>query len=372
MKKTALCILLVLLAAVLLFYPSFAAEGALNGLKMCGNILVPSLFPYMVLSAWAVGKNLLGGVGRILEKPLGFLFNMPSAAISPILIGWVCGYPAGIRAAASEYEYGRLSKRQTERLMTFCACISPQFAIGVLGVSVFGSSYAGVCIYLGALLSCVAVGIAGGIIGRFSEKDKKRERGSSTQLGFTEAVADASEGMLKICSLTVFFAAMIGIAEGSGLLKQLSFWLSAKTPGLGDGFWKATLKGVIELTSGALEVSAVRGGFLICAVGAGFGGVCVICQCVALARVNKEKLRILPMVASRIVHGALTAVIASILISFDKSSATVFSVGVSGGALKIGVDNIPAAVVMLMTAVTVMLKGAGGMDTWIRKDKRGD
>ena len=356
MKKILFASVLLVLVSATLFYPSLAASGAMHGLRLCGNILIPSLFPYMVISAWAVGKNAFAALGKLLKLPLRFIFNMPPTSISPILIGWLCGYPAGIRAAAKEYEYGNLSKKEAERLMTFCACISPQFAIGVIGSSLFSRNYVGVCIYIGALISAIVTGVA---IGLHSRLDKEKERVvklGEVDISFTEAIADGTDGMIKICALTVFFAALLGVAEGSGMLKTVSFWLSARIPQLGDSFWRSIVKGFVELTSGVADGASVSGGFFICAMLAGFGGLCVITQCTALTRTKRGRLNILPMIASRLVQGVLTPVFASMLLRLDKSSASVFLFGVNS-AFKIGVDNIPAAVIMLMTAAVVILKG---------------
>lgn len=369
MRKRLVWILPFLVAAAVLAYPSFAAQGGAEGLRLCGQVVIPSLFPYMVLSSWLVNRNVFGGLGRALRKPLGFIFNMPPTAIAPLLIGWLCGYPTGVRAAAKEYEEGRLTKGQTERLMTFCACVSPQFSIAALGSSLMKSSYAGVCIYLGSLLSCITVGIAGGLVSRRWGREQEVTETKRSEGGFFEAVADGSEGMLRICALTVFFAALTGIAEGSGLLKRLSFLLSAKSTVYGDGFWRAALKSFIELTGGAAEAAGVTGGFLICAAGAGFGGVCVISQCIALSRTARKRLRVMPTLLSRVIHGVLTAVFSSLLLGLDRSATAVFSAGAQSGGVSLAVDNIPAATVMLVLSAAVLLRAAAVTEQGKRKGK---
>lgn len=345
----------VLLSAAVIF-PAAASEGARSGLRLCGSVLVPSLLPFMVLSAWAAEEGMLCGTGRVSLALMRWAFNMPGAALGPLLSGWLCGYPAGARAAARAYEDGLLTKAQAERLLTFCVCASPQFAIAAVGVSLMGNAYAGVCIYLGAVGACIVTGVVGGLFSR-------REKGSAGVLaerhpsgGFAAAVADGTESMLKICALTVLFAAFIGVAEGTGALTALCRALS-RIGGSTD-MWSAVVKIAAELANGASAAVGVRGGFAICAAGSGFGGVCVLAQCAALARTKREPLRLAPMLLSRAAHAALTAVFALLLMRLDTRAVMTFSAMPAGAGAVLTLNNIPAAVIMLMTAAVVLMRAA--------------
>ena len=331
------------LTVLLLAFPASAAAGAAKGLRLCGTLVV-SLLPFMILSAWASGAGAFAGGGSTAAL-MRLLFRLPPEAANALLSGWLCGWPAGVRAAAREYEAGALSKAQTERLLTFCACVSPQFAVSAVGVSLFGSAYAGFCVYAGALLSCVCVGAVGRFFGKGEEATEKRRIKKPS--GFAEAVADGTESVLKICALTVLFAAFIGAAEGTGLTGALPETL------------RAALKTALEVTNGTAEAAGVHGGFLICAAGAGFGGVCVLCQFAALTRTEKLRLRLLPALLSRCAHAALTAVFASLLLGLDKSAAPAFAAGLNGAKAVFTLNNIPAAVVLLMLTATVLMKAAG-------------
>ena len=338
-KATAL--LSAALTLALVAFPSLAASGAAQGLRLCGT-LVPALLPFMTLSAWASGAGAFSG-GRLTGKLTGALFALPPAAANAILSGWLCGYPAGARAAAREYEAGALTKAQAERLLTFCVCVSPSFAISAVGISLFGSVYAGFCIYAGALLSCALIGVAG----RFFAKKEPPQKAAAVgnRSGFAEAVADGAESMLKICALTVLFGAVIGVAEGTVLSGLSASAVSA-------------VKLALELANGSAAASA-SGGFALCAAGAGFGGLCALCQCAALTRTEGEKLNVAPMFISRIAHGGLTALFASLLLWLDRSAAPVFAAGLSGAKVVFTLNNIPAAVVLLMLSATVLMKAAG-------------
>ena len=337
-RKKLAALLPAVLTLALLAFPSLAAAGAARGLRLCGT-LVPALLPFMTLSAWAGGAGAFSG-GKVTGKLTRALFALPPAAANAILSGWLCGYPAGARAAAREYEAGALTKAQAERLLTFCACVSPSFAVGAVGVSLFGSAYAGFCIYAGAVISCLLIGVAGRF---FAKKEPPRKAAAvKYESGFAEAVADGAESMLKICALTVLFGALIGVAEGTAL-----GGLSASA--------SSAVKLALELTNGS-AAAAVSGGFALCAAGAGFGGLCALCQCAALTRTEGERLNVAPMLVSRVAHAALTALFASLLLRLDGRAVGAFSTLAEGVRAVPKVDNVPAAVVLLMLSATVLMK----------------
>ena len=57
----------VFFGVLLCIYPLEAANGAANGLGCCLNILIPSLFPFMVLSVFVIQS----GAANYLDRPLG-------------------------------------------------------------------------------------------------------------------------------------------------------------------------------------------------------------------------------------------------------------------------------------------------------------
>ena len=79
---------LLLLGFSLLRYPGECAQAAREGLELCGGVLLPSLFPFFVLSSLSVDLGLMGGLGRVLEGLMRPLFRV----VVPILIGFLYIY----------------------------------------------------------------------------------------------------------------------------------------------------------------------------------------------------------------------------------------------------------------------------------------
>ena len=55
-------------AAGLMLYPKQSIQAAQQGLTLCANVIVPSLFPFFVLSSLVVELGMAGYLGRALER----------------------------------------------------------------------------------------------------------------------------------------------------------------------------------------------------------------------------------------------------------------------------------------------------------------
>ena len=60
----------------LMLYPQPSMEAAKSGLALCYNVIIPSLFPFFVLSSLVVELGLAGYLGRLLEGLMRPLFHV--------------------------------------------------------------------------------------------------------------------------------------------------------------------------------------------------------------------------------------------------------------------------------------------------------
>ncbi len=141
---------LALLCAVLALmrWPQESMAAARDGLALCGNVIIPSLFPFFVLSSLVVELGMSRYLGRLLEGVMAPLFRVRGACASALALGFVGGYPVGARTAIALYENGQCSKTEAERLLAFCNNSGPAFILGVVGTGIFASSRAGLLLYL--------------------------------------------------------------------------------------------------------------------------------------------------------------------------------------------------------------------------------
>lgn len=308
MKKQKLIIAataLGLLAALFLFGESFVS-GIRRGLSYCSNIIIPSLFPFMVASSLAAFGDLPDFLKKLLNKPMKKLFSLPPEALTVIFLGMVGGYPVGARTANAMLTSGKLTPSQAKRLLLFCVNSGAGFAINALGSAMLGSRESGKVIFFSG---CIASLILGFICSFIPDKDEPvltlTAPSASFSKAIVESVASSSSGMLTICGFVCVFS---GISE---IILSLS---------LNETF-RTVIVCILEVTSGCTIAVKQFSLPMICAV-TGFGGLCIHMQIFAIC--NNFRPDFKSFYLFRILHALLSALICRILLYFFPITAEVF------------------------------------------------
>ena len=284
----------------LMLYPQPSMEAAKSGLALCYNVIIPSLFPFFVLSSLVVELGLAGYLGRLLEGLMRPLFHVSGACASAFALGFIGGYPVGAKTAISLYENGMCTKTEAERLLAFCNNSNPVFLISVLGVGVFGSVRAGVWLWLVPGLSALLTGL----VFRGSGKSASRQeltrrppfRAVSFAEAFTGAVRSSLAGILSVCAFVVFFYVLAQPLTAMG------------------GRLGAVLVAALELFSLTPLLTADAFGFLLAAAAAGWGGLSVLCQ--TLAVLEGSGLRLRNCFLGKVVQSAFSLLLAALLVGY--------------------------------------------------------
>lgn len=313
--RDALAGLLLLAAALsLVVWPKESMDAAKTGLQLCYNVIIPSLFPFFVLSALVVDLGLAGYVGRALEKIMRPLFNVPGTCVSALVLGFVGGYPVGARTAISLYEKGMCSKTEAERLLAFCNNSGPAFILGVVGAGVFSNSWIGILLYLAHLLASLCVGVLFRFY-RCGEKEStdREQTAFQTQklsVAFTDSIKNSFSSTLNICAFVVFFTVLIRMLSVSEILPCLARALSTvlEPLGMSEQWGERLLIGVLEVSSGVWSLSgegALAGRVSMAAFMLGWAGLSVHTQVLSFLGDGGLSVRI--YLLGKFIHGGLSA-----------------------------------------------------------------
>ena len=302
------------LALLLTLYSPLASQGARDGLVLCGQVIIPSLFPFLVLGnlfAQLISKRPASqnqpaaqGRGTLRARTMHFLLRQPPVALGVIFLGFLGGYPAGAKTAAQLMERGALTKVQAQRLQLFCVNAGPAYLLGAIGSALLGSKQAGLLLFA----SLTAAGCVMAFVSRFWDAPGTEDDSplltanpqimSSSPLrtvndaGVLSAVAQATAATMGICAWVVLFSALCA------LLRLLPHAVWPAIP---------SLNVFLEVSSGAAAI--IRKGTtlpVLCAA-LGWGGLSVHCQ--ILADLRKTGLPLRVFFTSRLMHGALAAAI---------------------------------------------------------------
>ncbi len=135
-KTILLCLIIIACALGILLFPNDVRNGASSGISYCLYTLVPSLFPFMVLSSFIIHSGISKFIGKLLQPVIQFLFYLPGSAGSVIIMSMIGGYPVGARGCMSLLEQGAITQKQAQRMLYFCVNAGPAFIISVVGSTI--------------------------------------------------------------------------------------------------------------------------------------------------------------------------------------------------------------------------------------------
>ena len=298
--RTGALIFLFGAAIFLTVFSSEASEYAADALRVCALCVIPSLFPYMVISHMIVSCGVAHYIGAFF--PISRLFSLPSCATAPMILGALCGFPVGAKSACQTYLRGDITKEECEVLISASSNTGPSFVVSVIGASFFHSALFGWQLYFFQLLaSLISSLLTNRIIFpiKHNKQHKKADLPPLSRIGFCNAVADSCISTLTVCGFIVFFSVI------SGFLVSFVMKLS---PVLAS-FISATME-FSKGTAFAATVAGVRGRFL-CGLSLGFSGLCVLSQTLAITAQHGLSLK--RTVVTKIIQGLLTGLMAAFI-----------------------------------------------------------
>ncbi len=260
-----------LLLLCILLCTESVMDGVKNALLLCGQTVIPSLFPFFVLSSFMITTGFVSQLGSLFSPLAKRIFRISGRGAVVFVMGILCGYPTGAKMTTELYEEGMITKNEANRLLPFCNNSGPLFVIGAVGVGMLCSRKLGILLYGVHVAAAVVVGI---VFSFFAKEETAKQPNTilGVRLGnaFSDSVCRGTKTMLEVCGYLVFFSVL------QVLIKPVIICFFGQTA-LGDfisSFMEVTL-GAKSLCEGSFSVSCL----LILLSGViGFGGVCVMLQ----------------------------------------------------------------------------------------------
>lgn len=322
-----------LLCAGALIYSKECSGGAVRGIEMCLGVLVPSLFPFMALSAFIVKSGMSETLGKPFKLIMNKLFGLDSCFAPIILLALIGGYPVGAKGISSLYESRMISEHQAKKALMFAVCSGPGFLINFVGMSIYKNKLIGFIILVSQIVSVILIGVMLNLFDREKEIHNSSEENKACRLPLSNAVVesayDSAKGILNICIFVVLFSAFCGILESI----------------IGDGIFKNCLLCFLEVCS-AISTCSENSPIEMIAFAAGFGGLCVHFQ--IYSALGKIRINKLLFFCIRIIQGVLTAVLTHFGLRMLKIEAMVFSTGAVENASTSGGTILSGAVLVLV------------------------
>ncbi len=289
-------------------------RGMEKGIGFCLEVLIPSLFFFMVIAAYLVQSGICEFLCRPLKGLSRMLFRLPPQATAVILLSMIGGYPVGASCAAIMADEGQLSPSQAAKTAYIAVAAGPGFLINYIGTALLGNPQAGY-VLLGAQIAAVIV--TGIIVGHTVKSEPLAHSVGRKKVGgnlLVGAVQNAARSAFGMCAMVIVFCALGEVVDAVIPSKQVCDIASA----------------MLEITNGCNRISGIVP-LYVTAFFVGFGGLSVHFQIFSL--LGKVPLKKTLFFLFRIIEGIIAAAATYIYLMVTPTATTVFR----------SVDTVPSA-----------------------------
>lgn len=366
-KKNILPFIFVVFTICLVIFSKQNLQATKSGLLLWANSVVPALLPFFIATELLSHTNIVSKIGKLLNKFMRPVFNVPGIGAFAFIMGIISGYPVGAKIVTKFRNDGLCTKAEAERLLAFTNNSGPLFILGTVGISMFGNSEIGILLFITHLLSCLCVGFVFRFW-KYGDKEKvhssKQNSSSKQEVSFSNlgevlanSIVNSVNTIIMIGGFVIIFSVIISILNNLGFFDACTYILSPlfKTLGISGEFITPIISGICELTNGlnlvcAVSSKAISNNIIITAFLLGFGGISVLLQVLSIT--SKSDISIKSYFYGKLLQGTIAAILTYIFIHifpiFNLDIVPIFSQNVNKLTQASSVLNIYSMSILLV------------------------
>ena len=324
-KKLLIPLIIYMFTIFLILFSSNNLDAAKNGLILWAIYIVPSMFPFFIATELLSYTNIISFFGKLLNKVMKPIFNLPGSCAFPLIMGFISGYPVGAKIVSNFKKQGICTQIECERLLSFTNNSGPLFIIGTVGINLFNSQSIGFKLLFVHIISSLLVGF----LFRFWKNKKedtwfannkkskpfKAQQNSITLYNLGEvlstSIQSAINSTLIIGGFVIFFSVIVSMLTSSQIINIFSNLINPilvlfKIPSF---LSKGLIIGLLEVTNGlkSIAIPGNRISITLCSFLLGLGGLSIFFQILSIT--SKEKLSIKPYIIGKILQASFSAII---------------------------------------------------------------
>lgn len=324
---------------LLLVNPEASCSGVRDGLGICLDTLIPSLFPFLFVAHLLVETEALNINSRFISKITEVFFSLPGSAFPIIVLSFIGGFPVGASLVKSAYERKIINESQGRRLLLFCTNPGPSFCLSAVGCVLYNSENIGLIIYASSVLS----GLLLGVLSRFFEPENIKNvfiTKTTKKVDFLDSISKSVHGavnsMLNVCVWVIFFSVLKSLAAVLIVSEKVyAFFIM-----------------ISEVSNGVCYAAENTDVPVLCSI-IGFAGLCIHLQ--VMPAVIKLKLKYRFYLVSRIIAAAFNCIICYVLIDLFPQSINVANVAEKVESVTVN-SSVPMCICLMFLCGLFILK----------------
>lgn len=306
MKKKLYSLLILTVLLFTIFYIFINSNTINNAIYFSYELFIknifPSLFPMFIISYILVEIGIPNVLASIFCKVFNKLFLVKSQASFVFFMSLLTGFPSSAKYIDMLIEKNKIDQNDASKILTFTFFSNPLFIVNTVGIMFFNNVNIGFIIFISHIIGNVCVGIIFRNYNKITSYEIKSIKESIKDLVykinssnfftiFLNGIKDAINTMILIFGIIISFQIIISI-----LNINIFF------------------KGIIEMTTGLKLISYNNNLYIkifLSTFFISFGGLCIHTQIMNI--LNKKRVKYLPFILARIIHGIISSIIAIIL-----------------------------------------------------------
>lgn len=272
--------------------------------------IMPSLFPMFIISSILVEIDIPKVLGNIFKKPMNILFKTKGEGAFIFFMSMITGFPSSAKYINDLLNKKQINTKDAQKILMFSFFSNPLFIVNTVGIMFLKSQKIGIMLLISHILGNIIIGI---IFKNYNQTKNIQNtkinnlKYLNTKINNTNlfkvlitSIKTSIETLINIFGIITFFLIIINI-----LFKT-------------KNIITIPLIGILEMTSGLkylslsnidYNIKVLLSMFLI-----SFGGFSVHFQIMSI--LHKKKVKYLPFLISRIIHGIISVLILITIIYF--------------------------------------------------------
>ncbi len=325
MKKYIPTIFISILVLFCITNPENMINSAKSGLTLWATIIVPSLFPFMILSDLIQKTAIPFILGKFLTPLMNLFFNLPGISSLAIFLGMTGGYPIGAKITSDLLKENSITLQDANHLITFVNNTGPLFMLGAVGIGIYKNTYVGLLLLISHYTSAILIGF----IYKFIKSKNNINQHNTSQISFniikisdigsilTETIKKSIDTTLSIGGFIILFSIISSLIEKSNILSLLTI------PRLTTEVSTSFVTGLLEVTNGINKIATVNNipllnKLIITSILIGFGGMSIHFQ--TLSIICNSKINFTKYLIGKTAQSILSGIITFLLLSYTNFS----------------------------------------------------
>lgn len=329
MKKTILITLTVLLMVALVIHSTDASLGAATGISYSLGILVPSLFPFMILSSY---------LSKLLKSP---------NPVIVFILSILGGYPISANMLSEYLSNGEAEQKNAEYILYACINPSISFMVIVVGKTLLQNMKITYMMIAAIYLSSAIIFTVCMLV----FKPKIMARDNKKKANLLESVYSSSKSIFMMCILVIVFCSLEYLLY-SYKVGDLLYYIF-KFTGVSKAEAYSFISGFLEISGGTADAAMNRCSIAYMVFILSFGGICVHFQIFSIIKkaINISKLKFF---LYRVIHASLAVIILQILKIFIKVDVSAISTVDESSKMNIG-NVLPGTIALIILSIVFVV-----------------